>query len=292
VHARRTVALASFVLAAAASQAHASSNGYLSQSELAPIYQPNYRVYLQKDAAAAWNAFRQYCLARGVDVYPGGQYSAYRTYSQQVLMKRLYGSNAATPGTSNHGLGLAVDLATQQMRSAVDKWGAQFGWSKRWSDASWEWWHIKYQAGHYHGGDPGPGDSPATSSDGLPSTPDATTTAGDSRVPDRTPSAGDSSSGAATDTTPGSVAPPRPTDTSGIAAILGDVSSRSQISRGSKGKDVEALQKALNARGYSIVEDGDFGHETELTVKHFQKSHGLPADGIVGPKTWKALSGS
>src|SRR5260370_27892690 len=62
-------------------------------------------------------------------------------------MKQVYGSNAATPGTSNHGLGLAVDLATTQMRSELDAWGSYFGWAKRWSDASWEWWHILYRGG-------------------------------------------------------------------------------------------------------------------------------------------------
>lgn len=67
----------------------------------------------------------------------------YRSYSRQVLAKRIYGSNAATPGTSNHGLGRAVDLMTQAQRTSSDRIGAQYGWLKAWSDASWEWWHLR-----------------------------------------------------------------------------------------------------------------------------------------------------
>ena len=35
--------------------------------------------------------------------------------------------------------------------------------------------------------------------------------------------------------------------------------------------------------------DGDYGAETVSAVTAFQKDHGLTADGIIGPKTWKAL---
>ena len=63
------------------------------------------------------------------------------------------------------------------------------------------------------------------------------------------------------------------------------------LRKGSKGEDVVYLQQLLNAGRYGaeIDEDGIFGVDTLLSVKMFQESHGLVADGIVGPLTWSAL---
>ena len=61
---------------------------------------------------------------------------------------------------------------------------------------------------------------------------------------------------------------------------------------GASGDLVEALQRTLNARlkpSPGIGADGDFGPETENTVKAFQKQEKLKADGIVNAATWKAL---
>lgn len=38
--------------------------------------------------------------------------------------------------------------------------------------------------------------------------------------------------------------------------------------------------------------DGMFGRSTEIAVIAYQKSHGLGADGIVGPTTWASLTGT
>lgn len=40
--------------------------------------------------------------------------------------------------------------------------------------------------------------------------------------------------------------------------------------------------------GYSITTDGKFGRESAKAALQFQKKNGLPADGILGPETWKA----
>lgn len=63
------------------------------------------------------------------------------------------------------------------------------------------------------------------------------------------------------------------------------------IRLGSKGAPVSALQRELRAAGYRIEVDGDFGGETDKAVRAFQRTRGLVDDGIVGPKTLKALRG-
>jgi peptidoglycan hydrolase-like protein with peptidoglycan-binding domain len=35
--------------------------------------------------------------------------------------------------------------------------------------------------------------------------------------------------------------------------------------------------------------DGQFGNHTKDAVQDFQESHGLTADGVVGPNTWAML---
>lgn len=58
---------------------------------------------------------------------------------------------------------------------------------------------------------------------------------------------------------------------------------------GSRGADVLALQRALRSHGAAIAADGVFGRRTAAAVRHFQRQHHLEADGVVGPKTWRAL---
>ena len=50
------------------------------------------------------------------------------------------------------------------------------------------------------------------------------------------------------------------------------------------GSSVAALQRALG-----IPADGIYGPQTRRAVRRFQRAHGLTADGIVGPATWAAL---
>jgi len=62
------------------------------------------------------------------------------------------------------------------------------------------------------------------------------------------------------------------------------------LRRGNQGDEVADLQMLLNSKfGYKLDIDGDFGSKTESAVKDFQRKQGLTADGVVGPKTWKAL---
>lgn len=59
---------------------------------------------------------------------------------------------------------------------------------------------------------------------------------------------------------------------------------------GDTGSDVKTLQTALNGRGASLAVDGEFGAKTRDAVKKFQRLNGLEDDGIVGAKTWAALT--
>jgi hypothetical protein len=136
----------------------AYSNGRLPSSILAPIPgpAPGTHVYLERHAAAAWNAMNAESQHRyGVTLRPLGYASAYRTLAQQYYLwdHSAHPHNTAwvaRPGTSNHGWGLAVDLQTRQMRWIVDQIGWKYGFSKRCSDAPVEWWHIKYNPGCTH----------------------------------------------------------------------------------------------------------------------------------------------
>lgn len=114
------------------------------------VHHPSETPYLAEQAAAEWEALRQESLRRyGIDLYPVGALSGYRTYAQQAHLYRLWrkgdGNLAAAPGTSVHELGTAVDLATPEMRWVVDEIGARFGWRK--IEAPREWWHVNYVGG-------------------------------------------------------------------------------------------------------------------------------------------------
>ncbi|GHV01236.1 hypothetical protein FACS1894211_10550 [Clostridia bacterium] len=65
------------------------------------------------------------------------------------------------------------------------------------------------------------------------------------------------------------------------------------LKNGSKGDNVAAMQKYLNAIGnYGLSVDGIFGTATERAVRAFQQSHGLTVDGIIGPVTWNTIVAS
>ena len=116
----------------------------------APIYCPSCpsgAAYLASNAASAWDAMRQESLRLfGIDLYPAGPFSAYRSYGQQLYLYDLYlsgkGNLAAPPGTSSHEYGTALDLADPSMRTVIDEIGARYGWVK--DEARSEWWHVNY----------------------------------------------------------------------------------------------------------------------------------------------------
>jgi LysM repeat protein len=117
---------------------------------MATIPSPYGDLPLQPAAADAWNRMREEALSvYGIDLYPGGPLSAYRTYEQQAQLYDAYlagqGAPANPPGTSSHEWGTAVDVATPEMRSVIDEIGAKYGWTKVHGPG--EWWHVDYVGG-------------------------------------------------------------------------------------------------------------------------------------------------
>jgi len=83
---------------------------------------------------------------------------AYRTFASQVELKASKGVWAATPGTSNHGLGIAIDFASgiNVDGSVQHRWmvanAGRFGWvnplwATNWNpaDGQHEPWHWEYR---------------------------------------------------------------------------------------------------------------------------------------------------
>lgn len=203
-------------------------NGRLPDSILTPI--PG-GARMRKDAAFYLKAENVRLRQRGdhVGVIANGPLAGYRTLAGQVLMRQQWCSrgacqNAAVPGTSNHGWGIALD-SNQGWK--LDGHGGPF--DKRCSDAPWESWHRRCC---------------------------------------------------------------RVSATSYNSAVAARVNPYPTIRRGGGHNPhlaVIRLQKWLKALGLLRKVTGSFGVGTERAVKRFQKKHGLKADGIVGPTTWKAL---
>ena len=67
------------------------------------------------------------------------------------------------------------------------------------------------------------------------------------------------------------------------------------IKNGSKGNDVNLLQRLLKSNGFrgadgkALTIDGDCGANTVYAIKAYQRKKGLSADGIAGPATWKSI---
>jgi peptidoglycan hydrolase-like protein with peptidoglycan-binding domain len=169
-------------------------------------------------------------------------------YWVKKLINGRYPATAATPGNSNHGLGLALDLAEEydtdsapdSIRSQWVTWlvnnAARYGIS---AELQSEPWHWRYVAG------------------------------------DRIPQA-------VLDYERGINITPADQPT----PVLVFAYPGTQVRRGSKGVAVELVQAVVGA-----TVDGDFGPATDRRVRDWQARHGLLADGVVGPVTWKRMFG-
>ncbi|MGL5859817.1 MAG: D-alanyl-D-alanine carboxypeptidase family protein [Phycicoccus sp.] len=129
-------------------------NGLFPDTALCPLWRaPGER--LAPRAAAAFNALSQaYAAQTGT---PLCVTDSYRSLSEQYSIKAKRGRFAATPGTSRHGLGRALDLCggVQQFGSPAHLWMKQNAPLYGWFHPSWaaaggslpEPWHFEYGGG-------------------------------------------------------------------------------------------------------------------------------------------------
>ena len=128
-----------------------SANGFLDRAALCPLDgAPGHA--LRADAAAAFNRMTAAALsARGSRLCVN---DSYRSYSAQVSMFRRKPRLAAVPGTSRHGLGIAVDIGCggERFGSSTYRWlkanAGRFGWvHPAWAEPGGsmpEPWHWEY----------------------------------------------------------------------------------------------------------------------------------------------------
>lgn len=130
------------------------TNGTIPLSDMSKLDISGVRSYLHPLAAEAFMQMRAAADKDGINIRPKGNDSSYRTYDDQVRMKRRYGDNAAAPGSSNHGWGFAVDMYGINDKLDYDSpqyvWlrenGYRYGWVNpvllrdgRGLDEAWHW---------------------------------------------------------------------------------------------------------------------------------------------------------
>ncbi len=69
------------------------------------------------------------------------------------------------------------------------------------------------------------------------------------------------------------------------------VASGAALKPGARDPRIKAVRANLKARGYSAIDGGDsYDQGLAAAVKHFQKRHGLEAEGLIGPQTVAAMN--
>ncbi|MFI5911132.1 peptidoglycan-binding protein [Dactylosporangium sp. NPDC051541] len=77
----------------------------------------------------------------------------------------------------------------------------------------------------------------------------------------------------------------------GVSAAPGFPGRRFKFTEGQprmRGDDVRQWQTRMIALGFTLEADGIYGPKSKAVAVRFQQQHGLEADGIVGPITWRA----
>jgi D-alanyl-D-alanine carboxypeptidase len=131
----------------------ASRNGQVPAKDLCTLWDG--KQMLRGDAAVALSELnRNFHAAFGRNMCIT---DSYRSLAEQRRVAYQKPGLAATPGTSNHGWGLAIDFCTSENRSsAVMKWLGENGpiygwdnpdWARRGGAGAYEPWHWEYVPG-------------------------------------------------------------------------------------------------------------------------------------------------
>jgi hypothetical protein len=102
-------------------------------------------------AARAWNDARAAFIGAGGnpwDFVPRGPDSSSRRREAQTYFYRHQPPAAATPFSSNHGWGLAVDVKTGAAAAWLMRNGLKYGFSHDEGARVNEWWHYRYIGGY------------------------------------------------------------------------------------------------------------------------------------------------
>lgn len=116
-------------------------NGRIPQNRMVDIPQRGHRLYAP--AALSWTNLVAAARADGIEMRITDSYRSYEQQVDLVRRKGLYseGGLGATPGTSNHGWGLAVDVDVRD--PATQEWlqvnGPRFGWVEAVPREPWHW---------------------------------------------------------------------------------------------------------------------------------------------------------
>ncbi len=126
----------------------AYGNGRIPQGVLQPVGQGGHQLYAP--AAASWRQAVQDAAAQGIELRLTDSYRSYDEQVDLVRRKGLYseGGYGATPGTSNHGWGLAVDVDVTD--AATLNWLRANAWRYGFVEAvprePWHWEYRPHQA--------------------------------------------------------------------------------------------------------------------------------------------------
>jgi hypothetical protein len=191
-----------------------------------------------------------------------------RTYQGKTWFLKKGKSPSGTPGTSNHGFGLAIDIAIEN-KGKIESIGGTKAYNWMCENAP--------NYGFYLQGAP-------TRPDGKPNP--------EYEAWHWQYCLGDAVAPAFNSTAPAPVNTPAPAPV--VIPVeqqkAADPSNDKVLTVGSKGPEVVELQKLLaKHKLYSGKADGDFGKVTEAAVNKFKAAKGLKADGRVGAKVFALL---